>query len=196
MAGFDVLKKVVSPKAAALCQDIDLDPAAVQCLASDPSPVEFLNAFFERESYPDAVRFLARVLPKREAAWWACICTRGVLGPEAPPVAVQALAAAEQWVYKPTEANRRLAEAAAQATAFDSPASWAAMAAFWSEGSMVPEDAPAVPPADNLTAKAVAGAVMLAAVIGQPASIQEKYRFFLTQGVDIANGGNGRPWQG
>lgn len=196
MAGFVSLKKVAAPRAAAICQDIDLDPQAVKCLESDPAPVDFLNTLLEKQLYPDALRFLARALPKREATWWACICTRGMITPDTPPAILAALEAAEQWVYKPTEANRRLADAAARATSFDGPAAWAAMAAFWSEGSMAPEDAPVVPPADNLTAKAVTGAVMLAAVIEQPERVQDKYRFFLEQGVDIANGGNGRPWPG
>ncbi|MGJ0486961.1 MAG: DUF6931 family protein [Methylomicrobium sp.] len=155
-----------------------------------------MNTLLEQQLYSDAIRFLARALPKREATWWACICARGIMTQDTPPAMRAALEAAEQWVYKPTEANRRLADAAARATSFDGPAAWAAMAAFWSEGSMAPEDAPAVPPADNLTGKAVAGAVMLAAVMEQPEKAQDKYRFFLEQGVDIANGGNGRPWPG
>lgn len=195
MAGFDSLKKVTAPKAAAVCRDIDLDPEAVKCLESDPAPVGFLRDLLERGLYPDSVRFLARALPKREAIWWACICARGVLSQDAP-ASLHALEAAEQWVYKPTEANRRLADAAARAASFEGAAAWAAMAAFWSEGSMAPEDAPEVPPADNLTAKAVAGAVMMAAVAAQPEQAQAKYRFFLEQGVDIANGGNGRLWPG
>jgi len=196
MAGFDALKKVAVPKAAAVCRDIELDPQAVKCLEADPEPVEFLNALLERQLYPDAVRFLARALPKREAAWWACICTRGMMAQDAPPSSLKALEAAEQWVYKPTEANRRLAEAAAQSTAFDGPAAWAAMAAFWSDGSMAPENSPPVTAPENLSSKAVAGAVMLAAVSREPEKAAAKYRYFLEQGADIANGGNGRPWQG
>jgi hypothetical protein len=196
MAGFDALKKVAVPKASEVCQDIELDPSALKCLDSDPAPVEFLNALLERELYPDAVRFLARALPKREATWWACICTRGLINQDARPASLAALEAAEQWVYKPTESNRRLADAAARAASFDGPASWAAMAAFWSGGSMAPENSPPVAPADNLTSKAVAGAVMLAAVLHEPEKAAEKYRYFLAQGVEIANGGNGRPWQG
>ncbi|WP_374090067.1 hypothetical protein [Methylomicrobium lacus] len=196
MAGFDALKKVAVAKAAAVCRDIELDPEAVKCLESDPAPVEYLNALLERQLYPDAVRFLARALPKREATWWACICTRGMITQDTPPASLKALEAAEQWVYKPIEANRRSAEAAAQATAFDGPAAWAAMAAFWGDGSMAPENSPPITAPENLTAKAVAGAVMLAAVLSEPERAQEKYRYFLEQGVDIANGGNGRPWQG
>ncbi|MDT4330332.1 DUF6931 family protein [Methylomonas sp. MED-D] len=195
MTGAVTLQKVTIPKAVQICQDIQLDPAAMQCLAADTTPVAFLLALIELKLFPDAVRFLARALPKREAAWWACVCARSSIDDKTPPEVVKALEAAELWVYKPTEPNRRNANAAAHSASFENPAAWAAMAAFWSDGSMAPEDAPSVPPADNLTAKAVAGAVMLAAVLTYPEKAQEKYRFFLEQGIDIANGGNGRIWQ-
>ncbi|AEG02282.1 DUF6931 family protein [Methylomonas methanica] len=197
MADLVSLNKVLVPKAALICQDIELDQQALTGLASDPSPLEFLQDLIKQKLYPDAVRFLARALPKREAVWWACLSARSCLLTEKPePKLVQAVEAAEAWVYKPTETNRRQAFTAAEAASFENPAAWAGMGAFWSEGSMAPENVPAVPPADNFTAKAVAGAVMLAAVQSQPEKASDKYLFFLEQGIDIANGGNGRLWPG
>lgn len=189
------LKKVSIPKALLICQDIDLGKEATQLLTSDPSPAEFLNSLIDQQFYIDAIKFMARALPKREAAWWACLSVRGTLNADSKPVHASALTAAETWVFKPTEANRRQANAAAQAAGFDNPTAWAAMAVFWSEGSMAPENGTVVPPAENLTAKAVAGAVMLAALQTQPEKAREKYVFFLEQAVDIANGGNGKPWE-
>lgn len=196
MADLVSLKKVLAPKAALICQDIELDQQARAGLAADPSPPDFLQSLIAQKLYPDAVRFLARALPKREAVWWACLSARSCLTEKTEPKLLQAVEAAEAWVYKPTETNRRQAFNAAEAASFENPAAWAGMGAFWSEGSMAPENVPAVPPADNLTAKAVAGAVMLAAVQSQPEKANDKYLFFLEQGVDIANGGNGRLWQG
>ena len=196
MAELVCLNKVLIPKAALICQDIDLDKTAREYLLADPEPVTFLETLIKQQQYPDAVRFLARALPKREAVWWACLSARSVMGAPPDPSYLQALEAAEAWVYKPTEPHRRQASAAAQQAAFEHAAAWAAMAAFWSEGSIAPEDAPAVPPADNLTAKAVAGAVMLAAVQAQPEKANDKYLFFIEQAIDIANGGNGRLWLG
>ncbi len=189
------LTKISVQKAAELCQDIELEQEALSCLESDPGPVAFLNALLAQKLYSDAVRFLARALPKREAVWWACISARSALGAEPDPKLLKAVESAEAWVYKPTETHRRQANSAAETAAFDNPAAWAAMGAFWSEGSMAPEEAPAVPPADNLTAKAVAGAVMLSCVLNEPEKSESKYQFFIEQGVDIANGGNGRLMQ-
>lgn len=196
MAELVCLNKVLISKAALICQDIDLDETARDCLAADPEPVIFLQSLIKHQLYSDAVRFLARALPKREAVWWACLSARSVMGEKPEPAFLQALESAEAWVYKPTETHRRQASTAAQLAVFENSAAWAAMAAFWSEGSIAPEDAPIVPPADNLTSKAVAGAVMLAAVQNQPEIANDKYLFFIEQGIDIANGGNGRLWPG
>jgi hypothetical protein len=57
---------------------------------------------------------------------------------------------------------------------------------------MAPPDAPPVPPGEELTGTAVAGAVMLAAVQTEPERAEEKFRRFLMQGIDIANGGSGK----
>jgi hypothetical protein len=185
-------KKVAADRASAVCQDIEVDEAARALLAPELAPAAYLRLLIDAAHYVDAVRFLARALPKREATWWACLCARSALGESPAPEVMKALELAEQWVLKPTEEHRRLTYPAAQAAQFGHPASWAAMAAFWSGGSMAPPDVPAVPPADNLTAKAVAGAVMLAAVQTEPEKAEAKYRRFLEQGIDIACGGSGR----
>jgi hypothetical protein len=140
----------------------------------------------------DAVRFLAHALPKREAVWWGCRAARMTLGERPPDAARQAVEAAEAWVYRPNEENRRAAMAAATAAGNDGPAGWAARGASWSGGSLAPPEAPVVPPGDTLTAAAVAGAVCLAAVQQQPEHAPEKYRVFIAQGLDIAGGGTGR----
>jgi hypothetical protein len=78
----------------------------------------------------------------------------------------------------------------AQETGYQSPASWAAIAAFWSGGSMAPPEAPAVAPPQHLIGRAVWGAVMIAT--GTPPETEKRQRQLLNQGVDIARGGNGR----
>lgn len=141
---------------------------------------------------PEAVRLVAHALPKREAVWWACMCARSVPDPDLAPADLAALQAAEQWVRRPDEANRRAAEAAAQKTQFRSPEAWAAMGAFWSGGSMAPEGQPVVPPAEHLTGVAVAGSVVLSAVRLRPERQDARFDRFLAAARDIAAGGAGR----
>jgi hypothetical protein len=171
---------------------VTLSEPARALLGAKIAPGDFIERLCAAGLWADAVRFLAHALPKREAVWWACLAARAALGAGAPPPHAKAVEAAEAWVYQPTEEKRRAAMAAGDAAAKDSPARWAAIAAFWSGGSVTAPDAPAVPPGEQLTAMAVAGAVQIAAVQREPARADEKYRLFIAQGLDIAQGGNGR----
>lgn len=162
-------------KIAAGCADV---PAAVVALA-------------EAGMVNDAARLVAHALPKREAVWWACMCARAT-ETAPPPADAEALVAAETWVRKPEEANRRQAMAKAEAAGFRTPESWAAIGAFWSGGSMAPAGQPVVPPGDHLTGLAVAGAVALAAVRKHPERAEATLRAFLASAFDIAAGGAGR----
>ncbi|HMK85625.1 MAG TPA: hypothetical protein VK437_06690 [Steroidobacteraceae bacterium] len=156
------------------------------------SPVDYLNELLAAGSLNEAVQFLAFALPPREAVWWACQCARDEWHEPAPPVLQAAVDAAERWVRQPTEEHRRAAMSCAQATDLKSPAAWAAVAAFWSGGSLAPENQPEVPPAPHLLGSAVAGAVMLAAVQSKPQLADPRRERYLASAIDIANGGTGR----
>ena len=69
---------------------------------------------------------------------------------------------------------------------------WAAVAAFWSGGSVAPEGPPVVPPADHHTGHAIAGGVVIAALRGDPARAPDRFARFLLSARDIAGGGAGR----
>lgn len=183
--------KVGARTAAEVCRHFELDDDARALLQPAATPAQFLELLAREEMFPDAVRFLAHGLPRREGTWWACVCARLVVAPECPPADVKALEAAEKWVYEPTEKNRGGAMPAAEAAGFAGPGSWSAMAAFWSGGSIAPPDAPPVPPGEFLCARAVSSAVILAAVQREPERAPAKYRLFLDRGLDIARGGSG-----
>ena len=171
----------------------DAKPVLKAAAANAATPAALVSALLGTELYADAIRVLAMALPRREAAWWACLAAREALSAsEKPDAEAAALAAAEAWVFKPTEENRRPCFPLAQALEFATPAAYAAMAAYWSGGSPAPPDAPVViPPGDALTGTAAGAAVLLAAA-REPAAIKQRYKAALEQAVDIANGGNGR----
>lgn len=186
-----LLSKIAAPSAKSVCTRFDLDEESQHLLDETPGTEPFLRALIEKEHYGDAVAFLAHGLPKREAVWWACLCVRSALGDPHQARDLEILGLAEAWVQDPSDSNRRAAMAAAEASEFKTPACWAAVAAFWSGGSLAPADLPEVPPADNLTGKAVVAAVMMAVAVGDPDKMAERYRQLLARGVDIARGGNG-----
>jgi hypothetical protein len=163
----------------------ELGDKAMALLKPDYHPREYVTLLTENKLYPDAVRFLAHALPKREAVWWGWICARRSAGSSPPPLIKAALAATETWIAQPTEENRRAAHDAAKAADLGTPAGCAALGAFFSGGSLAPAHAPAVPPGDYLTAKAVSGAVVFAAVANEPEKAPEKFNNFLAQGLEV-----------
>ncbi len=183
-----VFPKVTAKAAAEVCQHFELGDAARGLLRDGLAPKMFLDSLVEKKQFPDAVRFLAHALPKREAVWWACVCARAAVA-NPPAKAAAALQAAEKWVADPKEEHRRAAGAAAQAAGIGSAAGLAAMAAFWSGGSLGPPDLPPIPPGEFLTARGVSGAVLIAATL-EPAKAVERHKLFLAKGVEVANGTN------
>jgi hypothetical protein len=179
-----------------ICSRFALSDEGRAIVLSDLPAGAFVDKLCAAGLWIDAVRFLAHALPKREAVWWGCLAARASLGEAPHNVLREAVEAAEAWVYRPNEDNRRAAMGAATAAGNESPASWAARGAFWGSGSLAPPDAPVVPPGETLTGAAVAGAVCLAAVQQEPEHAPEKYRIFIAQGLEIAGGGTGRPKSG
>jgi hypothetical protein len=184
------IKQVPATELSAL---VALSDDARALLKPEVAAVDFFVLLQEKELLVDAIRFLSTALPPREAVWWACICARGNFPPAAAAPVTAALQAAENWVFRPDEENRRAAKVAADGSKLQSAAGWSAMAVFWSGGSIAAASAPAVEPGPKLLPAAVSGAVILAAVQHEPQRAGERHRQFLDAGIDIANGGNGRP---
>lgn len=171
---------------------LELDPPMAAQLRELPDAAAGLAMLLAADRTPDALRLIAHALPKREAVWWACMCARAVPALEPNPTDAEALVAAELWVRRPDEASRRATMEIAQKGGFRSAESWAAVAAFWSGGSMSPEGQPEVLPAEHLTGVAVVGAIMMAAMRHKPERAPQRFLRFLASARDIAAGGAGR----
>ena len=150
-------------------------------------PLDYVSQLMDKKLYPDAVRFMAHALPKREGVWWAWMCARRTAGEAPPPKIKAALGATEKWIAKPTDENRRAAMDAAEEADFGTAAGCAGLGAFFSGDSLAPPGAPPVPPGEYLAAKAVSGAVIFAAMGGEPQEAPEKFRTFVSQAVDVGN---------
>jgi hypothetical protein len=182
--------------AAELSAIADLGDPAKALLQPEVSPQSYVELLIQNEEFADAVRFLAHALPKREAVWWAWFCARRACGSNPPPDVRLCLSATEKWIMQPNDENRRSAMNAAEQATFGTAAGCAGLGAFFSGGSVSPPDTPPTPAGEFMTAKAVAGAVMLAAVATEPEKAPEKYRVFLAQAIEVTRkiglwGGNG-----
>jgi hypothetical protein len=169
------------------CALAQLGDDAKALLHATDGPRQYLRRLLEAEQFADAVRFVAHALPTREGIWWAWVCARRASGAEPPPAIRAALDATERWVTQPTDENRRLAMRMAEEAGLDTPAGCAALAVFFSGGSIAPPESPPVPAPEFVSAKAIAGAVIAAAVTTEPEKAPEKFRAFIAQGMEVVN---------
>lgn len=128
------------------------------------TPAAFFDRLRQAGRLADAAFFLGQALPRFETVAWGARAVRDLRGdglgrgPEA-----DALKSALLWVQDPSESRRRVAFEAAQKARDNSPERLAALAAFFSGGSMAPDDCPPVPAPKAAAGRFAAGAVVLAA---------------------------------
>lgn len=180
--------RVVAPKAAAICRTFPFAERVRPLLRDDPTAERFFQQLMAKTEYEQATSFLAHALPRREAVWWACLCTELAHGSTLPPPEEQGLFAAVRWVLEPIEVNRRAAETTGTALGIISLCGNLALAAFWSGGSLNPPDLPIRPPSPTKTPDAVARAVFRTVDVAYPRCRTIALRQFLAIGDGIARG--------
>ncbi len=147
----------------------------------------FFDAMLAAGHFADAIKYLAHALPKREGVWWAWVTAKRAAGDAPPPKVKASLEATERWIAQPTDPNRRAAFDRAQEADLGTAAGCAGMAAFFAGESLAPPNVQAVPPGEFDTAKAIFGAVMLAAVSKEPEKAPEKFQAAIQQGLEVVN---------
>ncbi len=177
--------KAAPKKPAELADIAKLGKDAMALLTPELSHRAFVAKLVEAEQFPDAVRYLAHGLPRREGVWWAWVTAKRAAGPEPEAKIKESLDATERWIAQPTDPNRRLAFEKAEKAELGTPAGCSGAAAFFAGDSMAPPNLQAVPPGEWDTAKAIAGAVMLAVVEKEPEKAKEKFQAAIQQGLDV-----------
>ncbi|AIF48226.1 DUF6931 family protein [Dyella japonica] len=144
-------------------RQMDLSPDAVARLHAEMTPQSAVRELLDAGMTTDALKLLARLLPKRYAVAWLCQCARGqALDGEA----LAGASLAEKWVRDPSEGNRRAAFEFATTGGYQSLGAWLAASAGWAGGSLAPAtQATPVPPADHLTARAAVAVINLLAAL-------------------------------
>jgi hypothetical protein len=155
----------------------------------DSVPLDHARALLSSPRPSEAVIFIAHLLPRREAIWWAIQCVRAMHGPSADD---QAVRAAEAWVRGPEEDLRRAALAAASAGDQKAATTWLAFAAGWSGGSVTPLDKDPMPAPPAACAMGANTAVMLAIAEGDPLGVVQRIRACVEAGIRFAEGGDAK----
>jgi hypothetical protein len=128
------------------------------------SPADYVAKLRRENRLPQAVQALAAALPRFDAVAWAVRAVRD-LPVETPRDEEQAAAlrAALLWLQDTSEGRRRAAQAAAELTGDSGPEHLAAMAVFYSGGSIAAEGAVPLPAPKETAGRFAAAAVTMAA---------------------------------
>ncbi len=186
---FSGLTKLIRQPAARLLSNANAELDA-ELVAPASASVEVVLAELEQKgALIDMMRLLSIALPARERVWWACLAARDTLVPGAkvPPP----LAAAEAWVFKPTEENRAVAHHAVQHASMKDDTKHCAMAVQFHDGTLGPGDLAqhAAPPGGS-EVSAFAMNVVAIAKSGKPLNVFAG--LLIDRALDIARGGSGR----
>ena len=184
--------KLSAAEVSSVLQRCSLPPEAQELPAGQGDLMGIIQALTNAGFLVEATRVFAHALPKREAVWWACMCATHTPPDKIPAQDAKMRELAEAWVRQQSDEIRRAGMEEAKRAGFQSPESWAAVAAFWSGDSVTPLNTPPVPAPPHLTGVAVAGAVALASVRGAPNRQKQRLALFLQSAHDIAGGGPGR----
>lgn len=154
------------------------------------APVDVVLAELEAAgAFVDTLRLLSAALPARESIWWGCLAAEDLLQGKPVP---RSLAAAQAWVFKPTEENREAARLAVEGADVDDDTTLCAAAVAMHDGKLgggelAHYDAPA-----GGRATMIFGMNLKSLGTATPESFAAHKERLIDRALDIARGGNGR----
>ncbi|WP_319312582.1 DUF6931 family protein [Shinella sp.] len=186
----EAFRKVTAQTAQEICSRAELSAEALPFLVPGLSPQAFLSLLVEAENIGDAIRFLAFALPIREAIWWCHVVAKTSI-PAPTELELLCLERTAAWVYEPDDSRRRSCMECAESAKFTGAAAYAALAVFWSGGSLAPEGMPDADADPRLGPIGAGASVLLSITAGDAKNLVERFETAVIRAVSIANGGNG-----
>lgn len=149
-----------------------------------------LEELAEADKTFDILRLLSVALPARERAWWACLAARDIVGADTKKLPAP-LAAAETWVFKPTDENREIARKTLDVAEVDDDTTLCATIVAMCDGTLGPGELSKFPAPPGGTESAAYGMNLIS--LGEHSENFEAHcKLLIDRALDIARGGNGR----
>jgi hypothetical protein len=158
----------------------------VGAAVNDEPSLEFLRKLAAEEKWDAAISYCAYLLPRREAVWWGCQSLRRIISRPAPPDSA-ALDAAEAWVREPEDYLRRSALDLGTQGDPGRPATWMALGAGWSGGSVAPPEFGVVLATPYQTARAIRAGLLIAMSTIAGVDIASTFKPCIDDGIGIGN---------
>lgn len=127
---------------------------------ADKPSLDFLQEAADACNWHAAVSYCAYLLPRRVAIGWGCRSLRRMFD-HFDASDSRSLNIVETWVRQPDEQSRNKALAVGNANDPEQPATWLALAAGWSGGSVVPPEFAPVEAKPDQAARAVRTALLI-----------------------------------
>jgi hypothetical protein len=140
-------------------------------------------------AFVDTMRLLSAALPARECIWWGCLAAEDVLKGQPVP---RPLAAAQAWVFKPTEENRELARLAVEAAEPDDETTLCATAVVMHDGKLGGGELAHYDAPPGGRATMIFGMNVKSLGTATPEDFAAHKELLIDRALDIARGGNGR----
>jgi hypothetical protein len=154
---------------------------------ADKPSLDFLQEAADARKWHPAVSFCAYLLPRRVAIAWGCRSLRRMFD-HFDANDSRSLNFAESWVRQPDEQARNKALAVGNANDPEQPATWLALAAGWSGGSVVPAEFAPVEAKPEQAARAVRAALLIGLCRLQRDSRDRIMTACLEDGIQLARG--------
>jgi hypothetical protein len=151
--------------------------------------LDFVRLLVGKRDWQAAISVCAYLLPRRVAVAWACRSIRRMVE-RLRPDDDRMIGFAEAWVEEPEEPRRRKALASGNVGDARSAATWVALAAGWSGGSIVPDDMGYAPADPEQTAKAVRVALFIALSRLEEGAKPRVMTTCLQDGIQLASEGS------
>ncbi len=171
-------------KPAEVISDVALSEEAVALMADCGNTLSYLHRLCDEELFHDAFLTLARTLPRQYAIIWADKCIENKSAPALSGADKECVEVVRQWLSNPDDALRRRAMDMADQLDFAGPCAWLAAAVGFSGGSLAPAEQTEVPPAQHLTAVAIA-AGLTELTFGEPDSAAATSRELIDTGLEM-----------
>ena len=188
----DRWKKIVATKARDVVDLDNLTDESLELLTDDIGPEAYIMELAAAGQWMDANRTLASSLPRREAAWWGCMCAREMQIVQSEKDEQLALSAAEKWVHDPTSERRAIAFQMAQESKSNSTGTLCALAVAFSEPALPLADDQELEVDSNQFPTMILGVILMAATEDGDDQMNVQLEKFLKVGEKIAMGGSGK----
>ena len=181
-------------RAVEVCALFPLATASIRLLDDNPAVAVAMERFFSGGFLPEARRVLAYAMERRQAVWWAYLCTsEAIRHKEISSTQALAMHQVLTWILEPSDVNRKACKRLVRPCGVTSMVGILCMAVWVSGGSVSPHIKRHIEPKASVCGRLCGVVVYLASVFFDSGRYRQYTQHFLDMGLEIAR--VNLPWE-